>query len=99
MLICREAFFPSPRIDSGLAMFELRPRREQIHVAVEKDFNAFVSRAFESKRKTLANNLKSEYDPQWLQSCFKSIGLPMTVRAEALHVADFVQLFECLEGA
>lgn len=93
---CREAFFPAPSVDSGVAEFVLKSPPEPMHRLDEEEFLAFVAISFQSKRKTLTNNLKVAYRPDFVQSCLKSIGLPKAVRAESLDVKLFLELFHCI---
>ena len=56
----------------------------------------FVSAAFVSKRKTLVNNLKTRFSVAAVEDGLAALGMASTIRAEALTLDDFMQLFVCL---
>jgi 16S rRNA (adenine1518-N6/adenine1519-N6)-dimethyltransferase len=59
-------------------------------ISDEKKFKVFVKAAFNQRRKTLRNSLKSILPPEKLQ------GEIFNKRAEQLSVKDFVDLFHSL---
>jgi 16S rRNA (adenine1518-N6/adenine1519-N6)-dimethyltransferase len=83
----RAVFKPRPEVDS--AVIRMVPKA---HDPVEdsEGFRLFVRRVFHQRRKTLQNNLKEYYDTS---------GVPestLKLRAEALSVADLINLFNLL---
>ena len=81
------AFYPAPKVDS--AIVRLIPHPALPYVA--KDFNFFsqiVLHAFNQRRKTLQNSLKTLLTTEQI----KASGIDPTIRPEQLSVADFVQL-------
>lgn len=82
-----QAFRPAPRVDS--AVVRLLPLREPVVEARDPAFfHQVVSIAFQQRRKTLRNSLKSlagSADPA-------RTSIDLSLRPEVLSVADFVQL-------
>lgn len=92
----RNGFFPEPHVDSAFTEFALSPKIDQLHGLGEQEFMKFVSAAFVSKRKTLVNNLKTRFSVAAVEDGLAALGMASTIRAEALTVDDFMQLFVCL---
>lgn len=97
MVLEPECFIPKPKIKSVLIRFI--PKDKLITDKPEL-FIVFLSNCFRYKRKTLINNLKSNYKnlsevkiTQFLQDH----NLPLLVRAENLNLTLFHKLFEQLD--
>ena len=60
------------------------------------NFLTLARLGFHSKRKTLINNLLSEYDKPNLEELFKKLELSLTVRAENLSISQWQQLAQHL---
>jgi len=83
----REAFMPSPNVDS--AVIQLRIRKEPpVKVNNEEKFFSFVKACFAQRRKTLINTLASAMgaDKTKLRQILSELGLPETVRSEQLDM-------------
>jgi len=78
------AFQPPPKVKS--AVIRLKPRSKPVSMRSEKDFNLLVKTAFNQRRKTLRNALKSLFTTEVLE---KEI---FTKRAEQLSVDGFGEL-------
>lgn len=78
------AFKPPPKVQSGV--IRLTPRNEIAEMKSERAFFVLVKTAFNQRRKTLRNAVKSLFDPVVLQEDI------FTKRAEQLTVKDFGQL-------
>jgi 16S rRNA (adenine1518-N6/adenine1519-N6)-dimethyltransferase len=83
------SFTPPPKVKS--AVIRLLPRSSPVRMRSEKDFFLLVRTAFNQRRKTLRNAVKSLFDPGFLKNeCFDK-------RAEQLSVEQFAELtFEML---
>jgi len=94
--ISRTAFFPSPRVDSALAIFSLRAPEEipELGVPVGR-FLSDVQLAFSSRRKMIRNNMKGLYGAK-IEDALNEAGLELNVRAQDMTVADFVKLSRAL---
>jgi len=89
------AFSPPPRVHSGVVRLTVSPRLESLHVP-EAGFIDFLKRSFGQKRKTLWNNLKTEYKPEILRAAMQKAGVKPTVRAEALSLEKTAELYRAL---
>jgi len=88
-------FMPQPKV--GSAVIRLT-RHEQPPVDVENEKLMFqlIRASFNQRRKTLANGLNNfsglNLNKDVIQSCIKELGVPVTIRGEALSLAQFAQL-------
>jgi len=87
-----EAFSPPPKVHSAVIRLTIAPRLESLNVP-EAEFMRFLKLSFGQKRKTLWNNLKSEYKPDVLRAAMESARLKPNVRAEALTLERTAALF------
>jgi 16S rRNA (adenine1518-N6/adenine1519-N6)-dimethyltransferase len=94
-----DAFSPPPKVHSAVVRLTVNSRIEGLNVP-EAGFIDFLRKSFGQKRKTLWNNLKSEYKPAALRAALEKSGVKPTVRAEALSLEKSAALFrELLEAA
>ena len=91
------AFSPPPKVHSTVVRLMLAPRIESLRVP-EEEFIGFLKLSFGQKRKTLWNNLKSQYAPDVLRSALEKTAVKPTVRAEALSLEKSAALFRALNG-
>jgi 16S rRNA (adenine1518-N6/adenine1519-N6)-dimethyltransferase len=89
------AFSPPPKVYSTVVRMNLVSRLEHLHVP-EADFIDFLKLSFGQKRKTLWNNLKSQYEPEVLRGALRKAGVQPEVRAEALSLEKSAALFRAL---
>ncbi|MBK7691000.1 MAG: ribosomal RNA small subunit methyltransferase A [Bacteroidetes bacterium] len=80
------SFTPPPKVVSGV--IRLTRNKNPYHISDEKKFKIFVKAAFNQRRKTLRNSLKSILPHEKLQDDIFS------KRAEQLSVQEFVNVFE-----
>lgn len=83
-------FNPPPKVMSGV--IELLPRKEVPVMRSRKDFFLLVKTAFNQRRKTLRNAVKSLFPPEVLTDAI------FQQRAEQLTVADFAALTFKMNG-
>jgi 16S rRNA (adenine1518-N6/adenine1519-N6)-dimethyltransferase len=94
-----EAFSPPPKVYSAVVRLMIASRIEHLNVP-EAGFIDFLRKSFGQKRKTLWNNLKSDYQPAALRAALEKSGVKPTVRAEALSLEKSAALFRALlDGA
>jgi 16S rRNA (adenine1518-N6/adenine1519-N6)-dimethyltransferase len=91
------AFSPPPKVHSTVIRMTMTSRIENLHVP-EDAFITFLKLSFGHKRKTLWNNLKSQYDPQLLRKALELARVATTVRAEALSLEKSAALFRALKN-
>ena len=92
------AFSPPPKVQSSVVRLSIASRVENLRVP-EQDFINFLKQSFGQKRKTLWNNLKSQYQAKQLREALDKAGVKPTVRAEALSLEKSAALFRALSTA
>jgi len=93
-----EAFSPPPKVQSSVVRLTIASRVEKLRVP-EHGFVNFLKQSFGQKRKTLWNNLKSQYQSKQLREALDKAGVNPTVRAEALSLEKSAALFRALSTA
>jgi 16S rRNA (adenine1518-N6/adenine1519-N6)-dimethyltransferase len=89
------AFTPPPKVHSSVLRLMMAPRVAELRVEIEP-FVEFLKLSFGQKRKTLLNNLKSNYDPAFVRAALKSQRLREDVRAEAVPLEKAAGVFRKL---
>lgn len=89
------AFSPPPKVHSTVVRLSIAARIDELGVP-ENAFIDFLRKSFGQKRKTLWNNLKSEYEPKRLRAALEKSGVKPTLRAEALSLEKSAALFRAL---
>jgi 16S rRNA (adenine1518-N6/adenine1519-N6)-dimethyltransferase len=92
------AFSPPPKVESTVVRLRIVPKIDSLGVP-ESGFVSFLRLSFGQKRKTLWNNLKSQYEPGLLRAALEKAGVKPTVRAEALSLEKSAALFRALSAA
>ncbi len=82
--VSNSCFNPPPKVQSGV--IRLRRRKEQLQVKSDRAFKILVKTAFNQRRKTLRNAVKSLFTAEVLQDEL------FNKRAEELSVGDFAAL-------
>jgi 16S rRNA (adenine1518-N6/adenine1519-N6)-dimethyltransferase len=91
------AFTPPPKVHSTVVRLTANPRLESLQVP-ETAFIDFLKLSFGQKRKTLWNNLKTQYDSKALRAAMEESGVKHDVRSEALSLEKTAALFRALEN-
>jgi len=91
------AFSPPPKVHSSVVRMTIEPRAAELQVR-EDEFVSFLKLSFGQKRKTLWNNLKTQYDENRLRAALAQAGVKPAVRAEALPLAQSAALFRALRN-
>jgi len=89
------AFTPPPKVHSSVIRITIKPRLEALRVS-ETEFINFLKLCFGQKRKTLWNNLKTQYDEDLLRAAMTKSGVKPAIRAEALPIERTAALFRAL---
>jgi len=89
------AFSPPPKVHSSVVRLRMSPRVNALNID-EEGFINFLKLSFGQKRKTLWNNLKTEYAPDLLKEALREAGVKPTVRAETLPLEKSAALFRAL---
>lgn len=94
-----ESFSPPPKVQSSVVRLTMASQLEKLRVP-EQAFIDFLKLSFGQKRKTLWNNLKSQYDLETLRAALGKANVKPAVRAEALPLEKTAALFRALnDGA
>jgi 16S rRNA (adenine1518-N6/adenine1519-N6)-dimethyltransferase len=94
--ISPQSFSPPPKVDSALVTLNKR-EKPLYQLANETEFRRFLKTSFQSRRKTLFNNLiLGGYGRDYLDSVFQSLEMKKTIRPEQLSIGCFFSLFETL---
>lgn len=92
--VSRKQFIPEPNVDSVIVSFT--EKNDKLPLNDFKFFERLIRASFQYKRKTLRNNLKG-YDLVKVEEVLKRYNLDLSVRAEALEVAIFVDIANALK--
>ncbi len=93
-IVKKECFTPMPKIDSALCL--LVPHNK-FKISNFEEFKKFVHLSFSMRRKTLINNLKSNYEKEKIVDVLNKFGYLETVRPEEISVENFINIFEFLQ--
>ncbi|MBI3330487.1 MAG: ribosomal RNA small subunit methyltransferase A [Candidatus Omnitrophica bacterium] len=99
LAVPRRAFFPQPAVDSQCV--QLLPKSTQaVRVAEERLFFGLVKRAFAHRRKTLVNCLcgPGGMPRAEAETLVAALGLPASVRGEALSLEQFAALANLVDA-
>lgn len=96
----RDSFLPPPNVDSAVIKLELR-KEPPVTVADEQFFFSLVRACFAQRRKTLLNTVSNTIgiDKGVLRQALQKVGLPESVRGEALSMSELAKLCEFLKNA
>ena len=94
--VSRNCFYPRPNVDSAILVMK-RVKRD-LNVNNEANFQEFIQKSFSMKRKTLINNILSNYsfDRDFLIGKLNECDLPLTVRSEELTLEEIVKIYRSL---
>ncbi|MGA8763473.1 MAG: 16S rRNA (adenine(1518)-N(6)/adenine(1519)-N(6))-dimethyltransferase RsmA [Candidatus Sulfotelmatobacter sp.] len=92
------AFAPPPKVHSTALRLTMQPRQERLGVAGD-GFIDFLKLSFGQKRKTLWNNLKTNYEKPLLKAALAQAGVKPSARAETLSLEESAALFRALRQA
>lgn len=88
-------FMPQPKVGSAVIRL-VRHEQPPVEVKDEKLMFDLIRASFNQRRKTLANGLNNfqglKIDKQTIQKCIEELGVPVTIRGEALSLEQFAKL-------
>jgi 16S rRNA (adenine1518-N6/adenine1519-N6)-dimethyltransferase len=97
------AFAPPPKVHSTVLRLTMAPRQQELGLDTDgnlKDgFIDFLKLSFGQKRKTLWNNLKSNYPEARLRAALAQAGVKPAARAETLSLEESAALFRALRNS
>lgn len=88
-IVSKKLFTPSPKVDSAIISLIIKQK-------FDFEYSKFVRSCFSMRRKTLANNISSNYGltKTQIEEILKSNDYNVSIRAEELDVDNFKKLFE-----
>jgi 16S rRNA (adenine1518-N6/adenine1519-N6)-dimethyltransferase len=92
------AFVPPPKVHSSVLRLTIDPQQEKLGVTGD-GFIDFLRLSFGQKRKTLWNNLKTNYPTKELKLALAAAGVKATARAETLTLAESAAVYRALRDA
>ena len=88
-------FMPQPKVGSAVIRLT-RHAQPPVDVKNEKLMFQLIRASFNQRRKTLANGLNNfsglNLSKEVIQSCIEELGVPVTIRGEALSLEQFARL-------
>ena len=88
-------FMPQPKVGSAVIRLE-RHTNPPVEVENEQLMFRLIRASFNQRRKTLANGLNNfqglHIDKETIQKCIEELGVPATIRGEALSLEQFARL-------
>jgi 16S rRNA (adenine1518-N6/adenine1519-N6)-dimethyltransferase len=94
------AFSPPPKVYSTVLRLTVAPRQKELGLdgnsGLQQNFIDFLKLSFAQKRKTLWNNLKSNYPENRLKAALAETRIKPATRAEALTLEETAALFRAL---
>ena len=90
-IVPAECFTPPPKVDSAFVRLDMRSEPPS-PVKDEKLLMRMVKAGFGMRRKTLTNALKGTVDAEKLRAALEQLGMPPSVRGEALSVTEWIAL-------
>ena len=88
-------FMPQPKVGSAVIRLT-RHAKPPVNVENEKLMFQIIRASFNQRRKTLANGLNNfpglSLSKETIQQCIEELGVPATIRGEALSLEQFAQL-------
>jgi 16S rRNA (adenine1518-N6/adenine1519-N6)-dimethyltransferase len=86
---------PQPKVGSAVIRLERHPQ-PPVEVENEQLMFQLIRASFNQRRKTLANGLNNfqglRLDKETIQKCIEELGVPATIRGEALSLEQFAKL-------
>lgn len=91
------AFAPPPKVDSAVLTM-IRRDEPLVPLSEFRTLEKFLRQMFSQKRKQIGGVLKSYYLPAKLSESFESLGISLTLRAEALTFNQSLDLYRKLRS-
>jgi 16S rRNA (adenine1518-N6/adenine1519-N6)-dimethyltransferase len=89
------AFVPPPKVHSTVLRLTIAPQAEKLGVEPD-EFMQFLKLSFGQKRKTLLNNLKTEYEDKAVRAALSEARVRPDIRAEAMSLEKAAAVYRSL---
>lgn len=87
--VSKNVFLPKPNITSAIVKLV----RKDTKIEDKADYIKFVQLCFTQKRKTLFNNLRTEFSNEFTTSLLESAKIPLNSRPAQLDINDYIRLY------
>ncbi len=93
----REAFMPSPKVDSKVMQLKIR-EKATFNICNEKAFFSMIKGAFSMRRKTIMNSIPAGINTskEKLESVLSELGISKTARIEQLTMHELINIYTML---
>lgn len=91
--VSRKCFYPAPKVDSAVILFNLKKPKETIDT---DKFFELTRQAFQQRRKALRGALSTLYPKALIEKALSELQLDPLIRGEALSLDQFIALFKIL---
>lgn len=88
--ISKNVFYPKPNVTSSI----VKMVRKNSDIEDRKAYLDFVELCFTQKRKTIYNNLRTEYSEDFVIEILELAKIQSNMRPAQLDIADYIRLFE-----
>lgn len=97
-IVTRNCFYPAPNVDSAIVSIVINQNDSSLKN--DPKFLKFIQNIFEQKRKTLINNINSNYsiEKDEISKILITLGYNESVRAEKLSLEDIIKLYEVINN-
>ncbi len=92
--IPKTVFYPEPEVTSTLVRIK---NKNDIKFNINK-YEKFIRSCFQQKRKTIINNLKNNYDKDFIISILDNLGIPSNTRPEDISICEYIAMFESIQN-
>ena len=101
MTVSKNCFVPRPEVDSAVINLDIyEPENRPVRVKDEEKMFKIIRAAFNQRRKTLPNSLANaaslNFSKAEVNAALEKMGLPLTIRGEALTLEEFARLSDLL---
>lgn len=96
--VSRNCFYPSPNVDS--AIVSMKKDKKDYKLNNEAKFLKFVQDIFETRRKTLINNILRKYsvNREKIEDILEELGFDKNIRSESLKLEEIVEIYKKIDA-
>lgn len=89
--VSKEAFIPSPEVESSIVKLKIRDKKE-VEVKNEEIFFKIIRNNFNQRRKTLLNSLSSIIYKEKMKNILNELDIDENIRGENLTLEDYAKI-------
>lgn len=88
--VSKNVFLPKPKITSSI----VKMVKKDSKIVDRKHYVDFIQLCFVQKRKTLFNNLRTEFEKDFVEELLKAAKIELNSRPAQLDINDYIRLYE-----